>query len=91
MGRASAALDNVLMVSLTQELLPCSPGLGTSRRMWYSEQVTTFKVYQDHLRLDLLGPGCNWLCHLTVGMLGQVTGFLDPELSATDCAWLRLA
>ena len=48
-------------------------------------------LHQNHLRLELLGPGCNWLCHLTVGMLGRVTGFPDTELSATDCAWLRLA
>ena len=49
------------------------------------------KLHQHHLRLDLLGPGCNWLCHLTVGMLGRVIGSPDPGLSAVDCAWLRLA
>ena len=49
------------------------------------------KLHQHHLRLDLLGPGCNWLCHLTVGMLGRVIGSPDPGQSAVDCAWLRLA
>ena len=48
-------------------------------------------LLESHLRLKLLAPGCNLLCHLTVGMLGRVTGSPDPELSATDCAWLRLA